>query len=77
MAGFAVGGLLDIVRDERMGRLAAAGDTEQLGATMRDLISAGSRSEGSAYAREVAVREYALEVQAGRYLSLYESLLRR
>jgi glycosyltransferase involved in cell wall biosynthesis len=74
--GFAVGGIPDMVRPGVTGFLVPAGDTTSLRDAIRDLLEApGRRAEMATYCRHIAVKEYALEVQAQRYKELYETIL--
>jgi glycosyltransferase involved in cell wall biosynthesis len=77
VAGFDVGGVPDIVRDGSTGLLAELGNSEALTESIKKLLSDSDRRERmSANCRRIAVQEYALEIQARRYLELYASLLR-
>ncbi len=78
VVGFAVGGIPEAVRPGETGVLAPPGDVEALAQAISEFLAnpvlQTSIGENS---RKVAVREYAQPVQAGRYLSLYESLIER
>ena len=73
VVGFKVGGIPDMVRPGVTGLLAPPGDVDALrdaiGQLLQDL--AGWADMG-ANCRRIAVEEYALEVQARRYVALYE-----
>jgi glycosyltransferase involved in cell wall biosynthesis len=72
---FSVGGLVDVVRPGRTGTLVSPGDIHGLGDAITSLLSKDDeRSTMAAECRRIAVEEYALEVQARRYATLYESL---
>jgi glycosyltransferase involved in cell wall biosynthesis len=73
--GFAVGGLPDIVRHGVNGLLVPAGDLVALVAAIKELLIAPARyREMSSSCRRVAVEEYSLEIQARRYIELYNQL---
>jgi len=72
---FCVGGLVDVVRPGKTGALVTTGDVEGLGdAIARVLSNDEERKKMAAECRRVAVEEYALEVQARRYVALYEAM---
>lgn len=78
VAGFASGGIPDMVRPGQTGWLAPTGDTQAL----RDAIVAALRDDAARSlmgkeCRRVAVEEYSIEVQARAYTKLYETLLAR
>ena len=74
--GFAAGGLRDIVREGKTGRLVAPGEVRALSDAIAELLqNPRQRATMAAECRRLAVEEYALEVQARRYVSLYENLL--
>jgi glycosyltransferase involved in cell wall biosynthesis len=78
VVGFASGGIPDMVRPGQTGWLAPTGDTNAL----REAIETALRDREKRLAmspvcREVAVREYSLDVQARAYAALYETLLAR
>jgi glycosyltransferase involved in cell wall biosynthesis len=76
VVGFAVGGIVDTVRPGATGVLVRAGDAKALGTAIADLLDDPStRSKMAATCRRIAVEEYALEIQAQRYVELYRSLL--
>jgi len=76
VAAFAVGGIPDIVRPGLTGYLARAGGVAELRAIIcRMLERDEERAQMSKTCRSVAVQEYALEIQARRYLDLYKELL--
>jgi len=76
VVGFAVGGIPEIVRPGITGLLAPAQDVDALRAAVGDLLQEPARrAELAANCRRIAVEEYALEVQARRYLDLYEMIL--
>jgi glycosyltransferase involved in cell wall biosynthesis len=76
VAAFGVGGIPDVVRPGLTGYLARPGDVADLRAAIcRMLERDDERAAMSKTCRKVAVQEYALEVQARRYLDLYQGLL--
>lgn len=75
---FSVGGLPDIVREGQTGILAPMGDIGALCRAIAELLQNTERRATMAQqCRHVAVREYNLEVQARRYMALYEELAGR
>ena len=76
VAGFATGGIPEMVRPGQTGELAPTGDVRALREAIESLLLRDSyRATLSRQCREIAVNEYSLEVQAARYLSLYECML--
>ena len=77
VAGFASGGIVDIVRPGITGTLAPTGDVGALRRAILEVLSLPSErhAEMSANCRRIAVEEYALDVQARAYVRLYESLV--
>lgn len=76
MVAFDVGGVPDLVRPGLTGYLAEAQSAEDLSRGIRTLLEDSElRTEMAHHCREIAVREYADELQASRYLKLYESML--
>jgi glycosyltransferase involved in cell wall biosynthesis len=76
VVGFAVGGIPDMVRPGITGLLVPALDVNALRAAIRALLQDRTRrAEMAANCRRIAVAEYALEVQARRYIELYEMIL--
>lgn len=75
VAGFAVGGIPEMVRDGLTGVLAARGDVRALRMGIEAILSDDEkRRQMAAESRRVAVTEYALELQAQRYRALYAQL---
>jgi glycosyltransferase involved in cell wall biosynthesis len=75
-AAFGVGGIPEIVRDGVTGVTVPSGDSGELAKAIEELLRAPERrSEISANCRRVAVTEYSLEIQARRYVELYQALL--
>ena len=75
--GFHVGGLPDIVREGQTGSLTQPGDIRALCNTIAELLQNGERRASMGQAsRRVAVEEFRLDVQARRYVSLYENITR-
>jgi glycosyltransferase involved in cell wall biosynthesis len=76
VVGFGVGGIVDMVRPGVTGLLVRAGDVVALrDAIARLLDDPASREYMAAECRRVAVKEYSRELQAERYVALYEMLL--
>lgn len=76
VAGFAVGGIPDIVRPDVTGLLAPARDVVALRASIADLLqNPEKRVSMSDNCRRMVLQEHALEVQAKRYVELYETIL--
>ena len=78
VAGFASGGIPDMVRPGETGWLAPTGDT----AALRDAIATALSDDDrriamSARCRAVAAEEYSLDVQARAYEELYQTLVAR
>lgn len=76
VVGFDAGGIAEMVRPEVTGLLAPSGDVVALRAALRRLLAdAELRRRLAVRCREVALQEYAQEIQARRYLALYEQIL--
>ncbi len=76
VVGFDVGGIPDMVRPGITGELVPPGEVTQLGSTIARLLDDPTRRRAlAASCRQVAVEEYALEVQAQRYAALYAEML--
>ncbi len=76
VVGFDVGGIPDMVRPGVTGLLAPSQDVTALRAAIVELLQdPARRAEMSANCRRIAVEEYALEIQAKRYVDLYEKML--
>lgn len=76
MVSFDVGGVPDLVRPGITGLLAPAEDVDAFTAQVVTLLTRPElRHTLAAQCRDVAVAEYALDLQAQRYKALYESLL--
>jgi glycosyltransferase involved in cell wall biosynthesis len=74
IVGFAVGGFPDMVRQGVTGLLVPPQDVVALRAAIADLLQDVSRrAEMAANCRRIAVEEYSLEVQARRYIELYQA----
>lgn len=76
VAGFDVGGIRDMVRHEDTGLLASPGDVNGLRSAIIQLLNdqAKRRSMGQR-ARQIALAEYPLVLQAQRYSDLYKNLI--
>lgn len=75
--GFDVGGVPELIRPGVNGSLAEAGDVDSLGSCIRQLLqSPDTLIAMGGRAREIAVDEYPLALQAKRYLELYQRLLK-
>jgi glycosyltransferase involved in cell wall biosynthesis len=78
VVAFDVGGIPDMVRNNCTGVLVEPGNSRALGAAIRELLNnEGRLRQMSANCRRIALAEYAAEVQAGRYVNLYNALLER
>jgi glycosyltransferase involved in cell wall biosynthesis len=76
VAGFAVGGMPDIVRQGWNGVLAPTGDTSGLAKAMADALSKPETlAVMSAQSREHALKYFSSRTQAESYLKLYEELI--
>jgi glycosyltransferase involved in cell wall biosynthesis len=76
VVGFDVGGIPDMVRPGLTGFLAPPGDINALRSSIIQLIKDDELvKEMAENCRQIAVKEYTLEVQAGRYLELYKQIL--
>jgi len=76
VAGFAVGGVTDMVRDGIDGRVSAAVTAEALACSISDIITHPEAFSQESI-REGAVNRFSLEIQAEAYRRLYEELLAR
>jgi glycosyltransferase involved in cell wall biosynthesis len=73
---FSAGGIPDVVRDGVTGTLVPVGDVRALRSAIANLLNDPERRASMAKeSRRIAVQEYELEVQARRYLTLYQSVL--
>lgn len=76
VVGFEVGGLPDLIKNGYTGQLVPPGDTEKLGQAILMLTTAPRQlAEMGQICRQLIQTNYALPVQAGRYLDLYQDLL--
>lgn len=76
IVAFHVGGIPEIVRDGIEGRLVPRGDVAGLRLAICDMLNRpDTLREMSARARQRATKEFALELQARRYLELYERII--
>ena len=74
---FSVGGLVDVVSPGKTGALVRPGDIEGLQDAIASLLTnEEERTMMAAECRRVAVEGYTLEIQAKRYVKLYEEVLR-
>lgn len=75
VVGFSVGGIPEMVRSGVTGLLAPPGDERALAEAISQLLeNEAARAEMSANCRRIATEEYSLEIQANRYIKLYEAL---
>jgi len=75
VVGFSVGGIPEMVRSGVTGLLAPPGDERALAAAISHLLENDvTRAEMSTNCRRIATEEYSLEIQANRYIKLYEAL---
>jgi glycosyltransferase involved in cell wall biosynthesis len=76
--GFAVGGIVDTVRPGITGLLVPPRDVTALRDAIRDLLQdPARRGEMAVNCRRIAVEQYALEIQAQRYIEFYRTILTR
>jgi glycosyltransferase involved in cell wall biosynthesis len=76
--GFEVGGIPDVIRPGQTGLLAKAGEVDDLQRAIGEILENSERLKVMGLnCRTVAVEEYALEVQARRYLKLYNESVER
>ncbi len=74
--GFNVGGVPEVIRPGKTGWLAPEATPESLSKLITDLLkNPGIISDLRPSCREVAKQEYALNIQAERYLKLYQELI--
>jgi glycosyltransferase involved in cell wall biosynthesis len=75
VVAFATGGIPDVIEDGANGRLVPIGDVEALTTALAQLLEAPERAAqlGAEGARRAAA-QFPLDVQARRYLELYQSL---
>jgi glycosyltransferase involved in cell wall biosynthesis len=75
---FSVGGLCDIVREGVTGALVPVGEVEALAKAIRKVLEdPAGRANMALECRKAALLEHTLEIQAKRYLTVYERLLGR
>ncbi len=75
VVGFRTGGISDMVRPRETGMLAKPGDARSLrDAIEHTFTDESARRYMARRCREIAVTEYALNIQAGRYADLYRSM---
>ena len=76
VVGSKVGGIPDLVREGITGSLVDTGDIPGLRKAILGILEDPIRRAAmGANCRRIAVEEYSLEIQARRYISLYESIL--
>ena len=77
MVSFKIGGVPDLVRHNITGYLAQPEDVEDLcNGIITILANEELRHKMSENCRAIALAEYSLELQAKRYIELYEQVLR-
>ena len=75
LVGFDVGGMPDIVHNDRAGLLFPVGNSQALCEGIRQMLaSPGALAEMSARCRQIAVEEYSMQQQARNYVKFYGSL---
>jgi glycosyltransferase involved in cell wall biosynthesis len=75
---FEAGGTSDIVRDGATGTLVPVGDVLALQSAIGSLLNDPERRGRMAVeSRRIAIQEYKLDIQARRYVALYESAMQR
>ena len=76
MVSFRIGGVPDLVRPGITGYLAQPENAQDLAVGIEKLLSDRAlREQMSQNCREIALREYPLNLQAERYISLYKEAL--
>jgi glycosyltransferase involved in cell wall biosynthesis len=74
--GVGVGGVAEMVRNGLNGLAVPRADAVALSAAIQDLMGGTEKRRGmKAACRRIAIDEYPLELQARRYVQIYESLL--
>jgi glycosyltransferase involved in cell wall biosynthesis len=75
VVGFNVGGIPDMVRQGDTGMLVPPQDASALRIALAELLqNSAKRTEMAENCRRIATEEYSLEVQAQRYVDLYETI---
>lgn len=78
MVSFAVGGVTDLVRPDITGYLAQPEDAQDLSKGIVQLLEDKNlRQRLSQNCRGIAIEEYSLVIQAGKYINLYRQILFR
>ena len=78
VVGSDAGGIPEVVRDGKSGLVVPTGDSKLLAAAIKNLLENDDRRAAmAAECRRIAVEEYSLEIQAKRYVNVYEGMLRR
>ena len=77
VVGSHTGGIPDMVRPGETGWLFETGNVEALRATLQEALATRDLTGLRTRCREVAEREYSLELQAERYKKLYEEVAGR
>ncbi|MBI5667988.1 MAG: glycosyltransferase [Chloroflexi bacterium] len=76
VAGFKVGGIPDMIQQGQTGILVDMGDTRQMAVAVGQMLADAAHHEQMRLnCRQQAVREFSLEIQASRYLELYQKLI--
>jgi glycosyltransferase involved in cell wall biosynthesis len=76
VVAFATGGVPEAVRPGITGLLAKKGDVAELRSAILTLLGDDEkRAEMAIACRKIALAEYSLEIQAKRYMTLYESMM--
>jgi glycosyltransferase involved in cell wall biosynthesis len=77
MVSFKIGGVPDLVRPDITGYLAQPEDTQDFSNGIIQLLKDEElRKTMSENCRAIALQEYTLELQAKRYIELYQQVLR-
>ena len=77
MVSFKVGGVPDLVRHDITGYLAQPEDAEDFSKGIEELLEDSNlRAKMSQTCREIAIKEYSIELQAQRYIELYKQILK-
>jgi len=76
VVGSAVGGILDTVRPGLTGMLVPPGDAKATATAIADLLEdPATRRAMAVSCRRLVLDEYTLEIQTGRYATLYETIV--
>jgi Glycosyl transferases group 1 len=78
VVAFAIGGIPDLVKDKVTGRTVPIGDITAMAEAILDCVfDEALRSQMGHNSRQVMAENYALTIQAQRYLELYQDLIQQ